>query len=154
MAELENGVSAPQFNFAEAIEETVLVETALDTDFDGARDVVRIRISRPLETETEGYDVPVVFEQSPYRGDTGSLVNHNVDFDRMPQESLGTPRSPSAATYPALPLRVRGSTCRGGATRSTCRVDMPWCLARASARSCPRAAPTWVAAPRRWRRRP
>jgi X-Pro dipeptidyl-peptidase len=86
---LENGVSAPQFDFAQAIEETVFVETTLDTDFDGARDLVRIRISRPRETETQGYDVPVVFEHSPYRGDTGSLTNHDVDFDRMPQESLG-----------------------------------------------------------------
>jgi X-Pro dipeptidyl-peptidase len=85
---LENGATAPQFDFAQAVEQTVFVETELDTDGDGKRDRVRIRISRPRETETQGYDVPVVFEHSPYRGNTGSLPNHNVDFDRMPQESL------------------------------------------------------------------
>jgi len=30
--------------------------------------------------------VPVVFEHSPYRGDTGPAVNHDVDVDVMPQE--------------------------------------------------------------------
>jgi len=49
---LEDGVSQPQFALAEAIEETVFVETPLDTDNDGARDRVRIRISRPRETDT------------------------------------------------------------------------------------------------------
>ena len=83
---LENGVSAPQFDFAQAIEQTVFVETELDTDFDGRRDRVRIRLSRPRETDTQDIKVPVVFEHSPYRGNTGCLPNHNVDFDRMPQE--------------------------------------------------------------------
>jgi X-Pro dipeptidyl-peptidase len=92
--ELENGVTKAQFDFAQAIEQAVFVETELDTDFDGKRDLVRIQVSRPQETETEGIKVPVVFEHSPYRSpDPGSLANHNVDFDRMPQESLGTKKT-------------------------------------------------------------
>jgi X-Pro dipeptidyl-peptidase len=87
--QLEDGVTAPQFAFEDAIEEVVFVESTLDTDGDGARDRIRIRISRPAETETQGYDVPVVFEHSPYRGDLGNAVNHNVDFEVMPQEYIG-----------------------------------------------------------------
>ena len=30
--------------------------------------------------------MPVVFEHSPYRGEFGDAVNHNVDFDVLPQE--------------------------------------------------------------------
>jgi X-Pro dipeptidyl-peptidase len=86
---VEDGVTQPQFAFADAIEEVVFVESPLDTDGDGARDRIRIRISRPAETETQGIDVPVVFEHSPYRGDFGNAVNHGVDFARMPQEGHG-----------------------------------------------------------------
>ena len=68
---VENGQTQPSSRFAQAIEETVFVETELDSDDDGRLDRVRIRISRPRETETLGYKVPVVFEHSPYRGDFG-----------------------------------------------------------------------------------
>ena len=94
---LENGVSAPQFAFANAIEEVVYVESAVDSDKDGRRDRVRIRISRPGETESQGIKVPVVFEHSPYRGNTGGLANHNVDLDELPQESIGRDSSARAA---------------------------------------------------------
>jgi X-Pro dipeptidyl-peptidase len=78
---VENGVTQPQFDFASAIEEVVYVESAVDSDNDGRRDRVRIRISRPGETESQGIKVPVVFEHSPYRGNTGNPANHNVDLD-------------------------------------------------------------------------
>jgi X-Pro dipeptidyl-peptidase len=88
---VENGVTQPQFAFANAIEETLYVETRLDTDRDGVRDRVRIRVSRPGETEsaTDPIDVPVIFEHSPYRGDLGSPPNHGVDFDLLPQDEFG-----------------------------------------------------------------
>jgi X-Pro dipeptidyl-peptidase len=102
---VQNGVTQPQFDFTTAIEEVVFVETPLDTDDDGARDRIRIRISRPRETETRGIKVPVVFHHSPYRGDTGSLANHPVDLDRLPQESIG--RDARAARISALTARAR-----------------------------------------------
>ena len=86
---VENGQTQPQFALGQAIEQTVFVETELDSDDDGRLDRVRIRISRPRETETLGYKVPVVFEHSPYRGDFGPAVNHEVDFQFLPQEFLG-----------------------------------------------------------------
>ena len=86
---VEDGQTQPQFDLANAIEQTVFVETMLDSDDDGRLDRVRIRISRPRETETLGYKVPVVFEHSPYRGDFGPAVNHEVDFQFLPQEFVG-----------------------------------------------------------------
>jgi X-Pro dipeptidyl-peptidase len=87
----DNGVTQPQFALANAVEETLYVQTRLDTDRDGKRDRVRIRVSRPGETESETHPirVPVIFEHSPYRGDLGSPANHNVDFDRLPQDQFG-----------------------------------------------------------------
>ena len=86
---LEDGVTKAQFSLDKAIEETVFVETPLDTDGDGRRDRVRIRISRPGETASRGIDVPVVFEQSPYRGDVGNPPNHPVDVKQLPQGGHG-----------------------------------------------------------------
>lgn len=97
---LEDGMSAPQFSLAEAVEETLWVQTQVDSDLDGKLDRVRVRLSRPAETETKGYKVPVVFEHSPYRYQTGGGENHDVDYVRMPQEGItpkGTARlSPTA----------------------------------------------------------
>ena len=91
-----DGATAPQFDFSKAIEQTVWVESEVDSDRDGAKDRIRIRISRPGEAQERGYKVPVVFEHSPYRGDTGNPANHDVDFDSMPQER-GAQASASAA---------------------------------------------------------
>jgi X-Pro dipeptidyl-peptidase len=85
---VEDGVSQPQFDLANAIEETLFVETAVDSDLDGKRDRVRLKLSRPGETESQGIKVPVVFEHSPYRYNLGDAQNHNVDFDVLPQEGI------------------------------------------------------------------
>ena len=79
----------------------MFVETPLDTDADGRRDRVRIRISRPGETVSQGIDVPVVFEHSPYRGDLGDAVNHPVDVDDLPQGRHK--RAATARARPDLP---------------------------------------------------
>jgi X-Pro dipeptidyl-peptidase len=85
---LENGVSAPQFALANAVEETLFVQTTVDSDLDGVKDRVRVRLSRPGETETQGIKVPVIFEHSPYRYNIGGGENHNVDFSVLPQEGI------------------------------------------------------------------
>ncbi|RZS32815.1 dipeptidyl-peptidase IV [Herbihabitans rhizosphaerae] len=93
-----DGVSAPQFSLDEAIEETLFVESTVDSDLDGKRDRVRLRLSRPKETSTQGIKVPVVFEQSPYRfGTNPNAANHNVDYDVLPQEFI-QPRIAGADT--------------------------------------------------------
>jgi len=85
-----DGATAPQFDFAKAIEQTVWVESEVDSDRDGAKDLIRLRISRPGEAQERGHKVPVVYEHSPYRGDTGNPANHDVDFDSLPQERRAT----------------------------------------------------------------
>jgi X-Pro dipeptidyl-peptidase len=92
---IQDGVSQPQFALSNAIEETVFVETPVDSDLDGRRDRVRIRLSRPGETTSQGIKVPVVFEHSPYRFGTDGAPNHNVDFDVLPQEFI-QPRGANA----------------------------------------------------------
>ena len=125
---VENGQTQPQFDFAQAIEEIVFVETELDSDGDGRRDRVRIRISRPAETETQGYKVPVVFEHSPYRGDFGDAVNHDVDFDVLPQENLFGDRAARGAQRArrALEAHHGRTSARARAARgSSARADLP-----------------------------
>ena len=104
---VQDGVTQPTFSHANAIEETVFVESEVDSDGDGARDRIRIRISRPGETESQGIKVPVVFEHSPYRGDLGALPNHPVDVDRMPQESGGHDDHAAASSRRASSARAK-----------------------------------------------
>jgi X-Pro dipeptidyl-peptidase len=120
---VEGGVTQPVFAFANAIEETVYVESEVDSDGVGGRDRVRIRISRPAETETPGtgIKVPVVFEHSPYRGDLGGLPNHNVDFDVLPQETLGKARVARAG-------RAGRTAARAARARAGLRSDLPTSL--------------------------
>ncbi|WP_173057095.1 Xaa-Pro dipeptidyl-peptidase [Phytohabitans houttuyneae] len=87
---VENGMTQPVFSFADAIEERVYVETPLDTNHDGRRDRVAIDISRPRETATAGFKVPVIFEHSPYRKNVwGDVPYHSVLVDELPQNGLG-----------------------------------------------------------------
>jgi X-Pro dipeptidyl-peptidase len=121
---VEGGVTQPQFTFENAIEQTMFVESEVDSDGDGARDRVRIRISRPAETETQGYKVPVVFEHSPYRGDLGSLPNHNMDLDELPQESLGKGKTARAGRAGRRVARTAKARARARA-RARLRADLP-----------------------------
>jgi X-Pro dipeptidyl-peptidase len=104
---VQDGVTQPQFDAANAVEEVVFVESEVDSDGDGARDRIRIRISRPGETESQGIKVPVVFEHSPYRGDLGALPNHPVDVDEMPQEDAGRDDRATAARRTATSARAK-----------------------------------------------
>ena len=103
---VENGVTVPQFSLANAVEETLFVQTTVDSDLDGVKDRVRVRLSRPGETETQGIKVPVVFEHSPYRYNIGGGENHNVDFSVLPQEGIqpnGTRAAVAAAAAKPMP---------------------------------------------------
>jgi len=62
-----NGVRAIFSNdTARVIQEAVWIETPLDTDFDGQRDLMRVLIRRPIETRTHGLKVPAICNISPY----------------------------------------------------------------------------------------
>jgi X-Pro dipeptidyl-peptidase len=134
---VEDGVTQPVFSLANAITETVYVESAVDTDRDGRRDRVAVSIRRPGETANSDIDVPVIFEQSPYRGEFGSAVNHPVDVDELPQERVGG----------------RGAATRVSAARA--EADLPGRWTTSTSRSATRwsSAPAWApTAPRDVRR--
>src|SRR5215218_6115575 len=113
--QFEDGATAPQFDFSQALEEVVWVESEVDSDRDGAKDLIRVRISRPREAEERGLEVPVVYEHSPYRGNTGNPSNHDVDFDTLPQEEGAT----ATASAAALERGARSRKARGP------RADLP-----------------------------
>src|SRR5215212_6576239 len=122
-----DGATAPQFDFAKAIEQTVWVESEVDSDRDGAKDLIRIRISRPGEAQERGYKVPVVYEHSPYRGNTGAPANHDVDFDYLPQErGAKATTSARAAVAPARQPRrlLRAARLCGRARRERRHVQL------------------------------
>jgi X-Pro dipeptidyl-peptidase len=70
----------PVFSRADAVFQTVHVETAVDSDGDGVRDQVEMRILRPKETD-QGLRVPTIMEPSPYWAGGNPIENHDVDID-------------------------------------------------------------------------
>jgi X-Pro dipeptidyl-peptidase len=77
---VENGVTQPVFDYTQAIRERLSVETAVDSDNDGRRDRVEVRVIRPAET-ARGLKVPVIFQPSPYYAGLNDVPNHD-DIDR------------------------------------------------------------------------
>lgn len=77
-----NGKTQPIFDYSKSIFEKVYVETPLDTDKDGKRDLIATYIRRPLETNL-GMKVPVIYVASPYMMKCNEdLYNlHNMDYD-------------------------------------------------------------------------
>jgi len=70
----------PVFDYTQAVRERLLVQTPVDSDGDGRRDVVAVRVIRPRETEA-GLRVPVIFQPSPYYAGLNDVPNHD-DIDR------------------------------------------------------------------------
>ena len=57
------------------IREDLWVETDFDSDGDGRPDRMHVDVTRPLQTETEGLKLPVVYESSPYFAGTAPFVD-------------------------------------------------------------------------------
>ncbi|MFD9967875.1 Xaa-Pro dipeptidyl-peptidase [Streptomyces sp. NPDC059013] len=70
----------PVFSRADAVHQQVDIETEVDSDGDGRRDTVRMRILRPKETDT-GLKVATIVEASPYWAGGNDVRNHDVDVD-------------------------------------------------------------------------
>ncbi|REE95256.1 Xaa-Pro dipeptidyl-peptidase [Thermomonospora umbrina] len=68
--EVRNGVTQPVFSYRDAIRERVLVESPVDSDGDGRRDLVNVDVIRPRET-ARGLKVPVIIDESPYYDNAG-----------------------------------------------------------------------------------
>ncbi|RKQ92182.1 X-Pro dipeptidyl-peptidase-like protein [Solirubrobacter pauli] len=78
-----NGMSQAVFASGEAnwVNEDLWVELDVDTDGDGKKDRVHTDVSRPMETNTDGLKVPVIFEDSPYYAGGPDQANWAVDHE-------------------------------------------------------------------------
>lgn len=85
--ELENGMTKPIYSTDGAIIENLMVETEIDSDRDGKRDRVSIKVYRP-KTDP-GIKVPVIYEMSPYRSGILDVPVFNVDVDLIPVKHPG-----------------------------------------------------------------
>ena len=76
-----NGLSQAVFAQGSAVNHELWVETTMDTDLDGRRDRVHVDVSRPMETDTDGLKVPVIYEDSPYYAGGADVTNWVVDHE-------------------------------------------------------------------------
>ena len=67
---VRNGVTQPVFSYADAVRETVYVQSSIDGDGDQELDLLATDIIRPAATEAD-LRVPVIYEQSPYYQSNG-----------------------------------------------------------------------------------
>ncbi|MGW3128896.1 Xaa-Pro dipeptidyl-peptidase [Streptomyces sp. NPDC001123] len=75
--------SRPVYSYANAIRESVWVDTGLDSDGDGKTDRVAADIVRPSEPAAQGRKVPVIMDASPYysccgRGNESQLKTYDA----------------------------------------------------------------------------
>ncbi|HMB92973.1 MAG TPA: CocE/NonD family hydrolase, partial [Rhodothermales bacterium] len=93
----------PAFEDAEAwIREELWVETEFDSDGDGDLDRVHVSVVRPVQTESDGLQVPSIYESSPYFAGTAGLG----DFFWNVQQEVGA--TPPVRNHPDQPqLRLR-----------------------------------------------
>ncbi|WP_433235030.1 CocE/NonD family hydrolase [Streptosporangium sp. CA-135522] len=69
--DVSGGVTQPVFSYADAVREHVRVQSPVDSDGDGKKDLVRVDIIRPKESDS-GLKVPVIMHQSPYFDQPGA----------------------------------------------------------------------------------
>ncbi|MFG1853030.1 Xaa-Pro dipeptidyl-peptidase [Actinomadura geliboluensis] len=94
------GETQPVFSRADAVTQTVTIETTADSDRDGVRDRVQMRIMRPKETATTGLKVPTILEASPYWAGINNVPNHPVDIGDARARSLTTTQRDLADVFP------------------------------------------------------
>ncbi|MGH3113668.1 MAG: CocE/NonD family hydrolase, partial [Gaiellaceae bacterium] len=88
---VEDGVTQPVFDYANAIRERVWIQSDFDSDRDGVLDEIAVDIMRPAESDA-GLDVPAIIDASPYyttlgRGNEGELkedTDGDGRLDRWP----------------------------------------------------------------------
>jgi X-Pro dipeptidyl-peptidase len=71
--EVSGGLTQPVFSYQDAIREYVRVQSPVDSDGDGKKDLVRVDIIRPKETKS-GLKVPVIMHESPYFDTPGAGI--------------------------------------------------------------------------------
>ncbi|MGX7204709.1 Xaa-Pro dipeptidyl-peptidase [Enterococcus pingfangensis] len=90
-----NGKAQAVFDTTRLIREVVYVEAPLDTDRDGKRDLLKLEILRPAETE-EGLQVATLFTASPYSQGVNGPAGEELTYDvNVPLER----KEPTETTY-------------------------------------------------------
>lgn len=88
-----NGQSQPVFNTKKLIKEVVYVESDLNTDQDGQRDLLKVEIIRPAETNFN-LQVPAIYTASPYNQGVNEVSSdkmlHNVNQPLTTKEENNT----------------------------------------------------------------
>jgi X-Pro dipeptidyl-peptidase len=87
---------------AQWIRHDLWIETEFDSDGDGRPDRVHAAVVRPVQTETEGLKVPVVYESSPYYSGTSGAREYLWDV----RQELGVV-PPARVSQPAPRQRLR-----------------------------------------------
>lgn len=76
-----NGKAQPVYDTSHLLHEVVYVESPQDSDADGLRDLLKVEITRPVESNDK--PVPVLYTASPYNQGTndadGEKLTHNVN---------------------------------------------------------------------------
>lgn len=72
-----DGKLQPIFSYSEFLLEKVYVETSLDTDGDGKRDLIEVFIRRPKET-LKGMKVPAIYVANPYMMSCNEEIYNNM----------------------------------------------------------------------------
>ncbi|MDH6131005.1 X-Pro dipeptidyl-peptidase [Kitasatospora sp. MAA4] len=81
---VQHGASQPVYSYANAIRETVWVDTGLDNDGSSGTDRVAADIIRPSEPAAAGQKIPVIMDASPYysccgRGNESQLKTYDAN---------------------------------------------------------------------------
>ncbi|WP_125981418.1 Xaa-Pro dipeptidyl-peptidase [Loigolactobacillus iwatensis] len=91
-----NGKMQPVFDPNQVVKEVVYVESSLDTDQDGHRDLLETTIFRPQETN-HGLKMPVLYTANPYyKG-----MNDVTDYLHSVDQNI-SPKTPTKTTYPDI----------------------------------------------------
>ncbi|MEV4054286.1 Xaa-Pro dipeptidyl-peptidase [Amycolatopsis sp. NPDC049688] len=103
------GQAQPVFDPADVIREDVWVTAPVDSDHDGADDLVHAQVVRPRATQ-QGLKVPVVYQASPYYAGGNDVANHDVDVELYAPGYARGPEGPRVAAHgvgPATPITWR-----------------------------------------------
>ncbi|WP_433338318.1 Xaa-Pro dipeptidyl-peptidase [Spirillospora sp. CA-294931] len=97
---IADGETKPTYSRADAVSQVVSIETTVDSDRDGERDRVQMRIIRPKETDTAGLKVPTIVEASPYWAGTHDIPMYPVDIDAASARSRSAVQRNLAEVFP------------------------------------------------------
>ncbi|WP_086838105.1 Xaa-Pro dipeptidyl-peptidase [Amycolatopsis kentuckyensis] len=103
------GQAQPVFDPADVVREDVWVTAPVDSDHDGADDLVHAQVVRPRATQ-QGLKVPVVYQASPYYAGGNDVANHDVDVELYAPGYARGPAGPRVAAHgvgPATPINWR-----------------------------------------------